>query len=169
MHLFHDALVSFAERWDISMKKILCVLMVLSCLFVEGCENEFAYREYNSSEKIAQEADRYAKVGSIFNPIEGGYSLTVSKFDGRETVWSGKVKESREIEIDFYFTLSAGQAKVVHVDAEGNVITIMECVPETVTDDVVTKKVILTSGENRLKIVGYDCEDVELKILFEEP
>ena len=71
--------------------------------------------------------------------------------------------------IDFSFSLSKGQAKIVHVDAEGNVITIIECSPETVTDGFVTKTFSLKSGKNRLKIVGSDCEDVELTMLFEIP
>lgn len=106
---------------------------------------------------------------SVFNPIDGGYALTVSKFDGRETLWSDTLEEDQDIEIDFSFILSEGQAKIVHIDAEGNVTTVIECLPENSTDGFVTKTVSLKSGENRLKIVGYDCEDVELKMLFEEP
>ncbi len=52
-----------------------------------GCGNEFAKQEYNDDEKIVQITDRYAKSNSVFNPIEGGYSLTASQFDGRETLW----------------------------------------------------------------------------------
>ena len=72
------------------------------------------------------------------------------------------------MEIDFSFSISEGQAKIVHIDAAGNVTTIIECLPETSTDGFVTKTIALKSGENRLKIVGYDCEDVDLKMLFEE-
>ena len=28
------------------------------------------------------------KESSVFNPIDGGYSLVVSKFDGRQTLWT---------------------------------------------------------------------------------
>jgi hypothetical protein len=40
---------------------------------------------------------------------------------------------------------------------------------ETATDEYVTKKVSMTAGENRLKIVGFDCENIDLKILFATP
>ncbi len=151
------------------MKKCKGLLVVLLCLLLSGCNNEFARQEYDLAEKIAQTGDRYAKESSVFNPIDGGYSLTVSKFDGRQTLWSKTIKEEQDIEIDFMFTLSAGQAKVVHIDADGNVTTVLECVPEASTEELVTKTVSLKSGKNRLKIVGYDCEDVELQMLFEEP
>ncbi|MBQ8823336.1 MAG: hypothetical protein IJZ82_11890 [Lachnospiraceae bacterium] len=151
------------------MRKFKGLLLILLCLFLAGCNNEFAKQEYDSAEKIAQEGDRYAKEMSVFNPIEGGYSLTVSKFDGRETLWTKNLKEAQDVEIDFLFSLSAGQAKLVHVDADGNVTTVLECSPETSAEELVTKTVSLKSGKNRLKIVGYDCEEVELQMLFEEP
>lgn len=151
------------------MNKVLKLAgWILICLFITGCNNEFAKREYDSVEKISQMEDRYAKEASVFNPIDGGYKLTVSKFDGRQTLWTDTVTENQDIEINLYFRISAGQAKVVHIDAEGNVKTIMECIPETCSDEFVPKTVSLTKGKNRIKIVGYDCEDVELKMLFAE-
>ncbi len=151
------------------MKKFKFLLIGLLCLFLTGCSNEFAKQEYDANEKISQMTDRYAKQISVFNPIEGGYSLTVAKFDGRETLWSDILEENQNIEVDFYFNLSKGKAKIVHVDADGNVTTVMECIPETCTDEYVTKVVSLKKGKNGLKIVGYDCEDIDLKMLFAEP
>lgn len=148
------------------MKRRIILCISLLCLFLTACSNEFARREYDADEKIAQAGDRYAKQLSVFNPIDGGYSLTASKFDGRETLWTESVEEDQEIEIDVSFQLTNGKAKLVHVDSDGNVTTVIECLPETSTDGSVTKTVSLKSGKNRLKIVGYDCEDVDLKILF---
>lgn len=148
------------------MKRRIILCISLLCLFLTACSNEFARREYDADEKIAQAGDRYAKQLSVFNPIDGGYSLTAAKFDGRETLWTESVEEDQEIEIDVSFQLTNGKAKLVHVDSDGNVTTVIECLPETSTDGFVTKTVSLKSGKNRLKIVGYDCEDVDLKILF---
>ena len=76
--------------------------------------------------------------------------------------------EAQDMEMDFSFSLSKGKAKVVHIDDEGSVETVIECLPETSTDGFVTKTVSLTPGQNRLKLVGYDCEDIDLQILFTE-
>lgn len=54
----------------------------------------------------------------------------------------------------------------MHVDEAGNVITITECTPERCTDEILTKTVSLSSGVNRLKIVGFNCKDVDLKRYF---
>lgn len=98
------------------MRKFRIVLVCLLCLMMTACSNEFAKREYDSDEKIAQNADHYAKK--------------------------------------------------VYIDSEDNVTTVIECLPETSTDGFVTKTLPLKRGKNRLKIVGYDCEDIDLKMLF---
>ena len=51
-----------------------------------------------------------------------------------------------------------GQAKIVHIDAEGNVTKLIECTSENSTDGYITETVSMTSGQNRLKIVGFDCK-----------
>lgn len=148
------------------MKKSCILLIIILCLFVTGCNNKFAENEYDSVEKIIESEDRYAKESSVFNPIDGGYSLVVAKFDGRQTLWTDTLEESQSVEIEFSFVLTEGQAKIVHIDAEGNVTTLIECTPETSTDGYVTETVYMTSGQNRLKIVGFDCENIDLKMLF---
>lgn len=145
------------------------MLIVLFCIFATGCNNEFARAEYDVTEKIVKTEDRYAKKMSVFNSIEGGYKLTASKFDGRETLWSGKAEENQSMDVKVNFQLSKGQAKLVHIDGEDNLTTVIECLPDTSTDDYVTKTVFLTKGKNRFKVVGYDCEDMKLQILFEAP
>ena len=148
------------------MKKSCILLIIVLCLLMTGCSNMFAENEYDSVEKIIESEDRYAKESSVFNPIDGGYSLVVSKFDGRQTLWTDTLEEGQSVEIEFSFVLTEGQAKIVHIDADGNVTTLIECTPETSTDEYVTKKVFMSAGENRLKIVGVDCENIDLKMLF---
>lgn len=150
------------------MKKRILVLLFFVCLFMAGCNNQFAKREYNSTKTIARQADHYAKKSSVFNPIMGGCQLTVSEFDGRETLWSVMAEEEQEMEVSLYISLSEGQAKIVHVDADGTVTMLLENTAETAMEMEETKKVLLKSGKNYLKIVGYDCRELEVKLLFEE-
>lgn len=150
------------------MKKFFAVFIGILCLFMTACSNEFAEREYDVDEKISQ-GDRYAKEMSVFNTIDGGYSLTVAKFDGRETLWTKTLEKDQDLEVNIDFSLSNGRAKVVYVDDKGNVTTVVECTPDNLTNGYITKNISLKAGQNELKIVGYDCEDVDLKMLFEEP
>ena len=147
------------------MKKTIILVVIGVCMLFTGCNNSFAEKEYNSSEKIAESEDHYAKKNSVFNPIEGGYSLKVSEFDGRETLWSKRFDDNKDIEIEIHLSLSEGSAKIVYVDENGEVLTIAECSSETTKEIDVTKTVSFTSGLNRIKIVGKDCADIELEIL----
>lgn len=148
------------------LKKLKIILISLLFLLVMACSNEFARQEYNSNEKISLMNDHYAKEFSVFNSTNEEISLTISKFNGRETLWTKKLDKNRDIEINLSFRLSKGQAKIVHINNDNNVTTIIECVPDTSTDGFVTKTISLKSGQNRLKIVGYDCENIDVKIEF---
>lgn len=150
------------------MKKILPVVLLCMSLLLCGCNNNFAKREYNANDKIASRADRYSKVNSVFNPIDGGYSLEVGKFDGRETLWKQEYDEDKEIEIQMKLTLTAGTVKIVSIDDDDNVTTLLECTPDTVESDYVTKTVSLTKGRNRIKIVCAGCENISFQMLSSE-
>lgn len=148
------------------MKKLKIMLISLLFLFMMACSNEFAKQEYNSNEKISLMNDHYSKEFSVFNSTNEEISLTISKFNGRETLWTKKSEKNEDMEMNLSFRLSKGQAKIVHIDNDNNVTTIIECMPDTSTDEFITKTVSLKSGQNRLKIVGYDCENIDLKIQF---
>ena len=155
------------------MKKIIIIVLICSivCVTIKltGCENEFAKQEYNDAEKIAQIEDRYAKDNSVINAIDGGYSLTVSKFNGRQTLWNKTLEKSTEIEIQIDLSISSGIAKVVYIDCDNNITVLIECSQNDADEHITTKTVSLTRGLNRFKIVGYDCKDIDLIILFDEP
>lgn len=147
------------------MKKIIVVLMMAFLLV--GCNNAYAKEEYDSLEKLASQGDRYSKVSSVFNSMEGGYSFTVSKFDGRETLFTWHLSEDFDLTMEILCSLTDGTGKLVHVDADGNVTTLVEFDKETSV--AVIKNISLKQGRNDIKFVGYDCDNVDLKMYFEEP
>ncbi|MBQ8633405.1 MAG: hypothetical protein IJ420_07345 [Lachnospiraceae bacterium] len=149
------------------MKKTLVLLCILLCLCISGCSNTYAKEEYDSLEKLTSQGDRYSKSGSIFNPIEGGYSFTVSKFDGRQTLHTWNLSEDKELSMEIICSLTDGTGKLVHVDADGNVTTLVECDKDT--SAAVIRTISLKQGRNDIKFVGYDCEKLDLKMYFDEP
>lgn len=135
--------------------------------FLIACSNTYAKEEYDSLEKLASQGDRYSKEGSVFNPIEGGYSFTVSKFDGRQTLFTWNMSEDMELSMEILCSLTDGIGKLIHVDANGNVTTLVECDKDN--SAAVIKNISLKQGRNDIKFVGYDCDNVDLKMYFEEP
>lgn len=150
-----------------SVKKIPILLLAVLCMLMTGCSNEYAKTEYDSDKKIAAEGDRYSKNKSLFNTSDGEYSLTVAQYDGRETLWTDWTDKDQDVGIKLSLSLSKGRAKVVYVDDEGNITTIIECSPEDCTDGYITKNLSLKKGKNRIKIVGYDCRNIDLKFSFQ--
>lgn len=146
------------------MKKLNILCLILVCFFMTACSNEFARQEYDSDQKISQIPDHYAKEKSSSRSANGEYSLTVSKFQGRETIWKKTLKKDQIMETGISLQLLKGKAKVVHIDRDGIVTTMLECTPDTSAEEAVTKTIALKKGQNRLKIVGYDCEDMKLKL-----
>lgn len=146
------------------MKKLNIICLILVCLCLTACSNEFARQEYDSDEKISQIQDHYTKEKSNSRSTNGEYSLTVAKFQGRETIWKKTLKKDQDMETGISLQLSKGKAKVVHIDGNGSVTTVLECTPDTPAEEAVTKTIALKSGKNRLKIVGYDCEDMKLHL-----
>lgn len=149
------------------MKKTLIFVCIILCICFSGCSNTYAKEEYDSLEKVASQGDRYSKEGSVFNPIEGGYSFTVSKFDGRQTLHTWNLSEDKELSMEIICSLTDGTGKLVHVDADENVTTLVECDKDT--SAAVIRTISLKQGRNDIKFVGYDCEKLDLKMYFEEP
>lgn len=152
------------------MKKKLYLLLFLLILCMSGCSNSYAKEEYYSEEKLVAQGDRYSKKGSVFKSIDGGYSFTVSGFDGRETLKIWNVKEAQDLELNVFFSLSSGHGKLICVDENESITTLLEYTSrQEQTDEALSLTVPLSSGKNRLKFVGYDCKDVDITILLEEP
>ena len=123
---------------------ILICLIVCMVVGLTGCSNEFAKQEYNDAEKIAQIKDRYSESIYHFKSIEGGYTLTISKFDGRDTIWKKTLEEDAEVEIQLDLKISSGNAKVVYIDCNNNVTVLIECLQDNSNEQTATKTVSFT-------------------------
>ena len=150
------------------MRKLSIAIFALASLILGACSNLHAL-EYNSDKAIAQGGDNYLAIASAFSSTDNGFLYTAYRFDGRETLWEKELEENQDIEIDFSFSLTEGQAKIVLIDGQNDVTTLFECSPDAEVDTSVTKTISLKSGQNTLKIVGHDCENVDLELLFSQP
>ena len=148
------------------MKRFRILLIAVLGLLLVGCNSKSAEEDYNSVEKIVQDKDSFSEGMAKLVPTDDGCSYTASKFNGRETLWRETLEEDQEIEVECSLTLSEGTAKIVCVDAEGNLTTLLECTPETSLNGQVDTKVPMTSGKNRIKIVGYGCKGVDVEVHF---
>jgi hypothetical protein len=155
------------EKENAMRKKIVCLLSVLLVfMMMTGCSNEFAKSEYNDNDAITKSRDHFAKTNSVYNQIDGGCTLTVENFNGRETMLSPKFNQDGIALVEISLKMAKGHCKIVHIDGDGKVTKLMESTPDKAFCDTQTEEVSVTKGRNRIKIVGYDCEDVDLRIVI---
>lgn len=150
------------------MKKSILLLILAVCMLLSGCGNAFAKDEFDNDQQIAA-SDRYASKKLETTEQTGGSTLSASKFDGRLTVWTYTSDEDMAIAVNVSVGMSKGTGKVVHVDGSGKVTRLVGF--EYTSGGAKTKSsadtvVRLTKGENKIKLVGYDCEDVEMSYVL---
>ena len=88
----------------------------------------------------------------------------MKKFDGRQTLWTKTLEDDEKINIKIKLSLSEGTVKIVHVDGDGHVTTIIECTPDECVEEYVMKTVSLKKVINRIKIIGYGCKNIDLEL-----
>lgn len=150
------------------MKKTIISAILLFCILMGGCSNAFAKEQYDDTDLIIGSADRYAKSMAIMNTVDNKITFTAEKFDGRETIWSVLYEDYRNVDVEFTFKISSGKAKLVFIDSEGNLENIAEITPDSVIGDTMQYTALMREGNNRIKIVGYDCENLELNMELKE-
>lgn len=142
------------------IKRFGIVSILVMGLLLTGCNNKFAKEQYDSDAKIAESGDRYNEVNCVLNNYGNNVTYTVGKFDGRETLWEANCSNATWVDITLVFTLDEGKAKLVQIDKDGNVSTVVECTPDSGVEELTTYSIQLKEGKNRLKFVGYDCRNV---------
>lgn len=147
------------------MRKIITLIITaVLCLTLAGCDIEFTESQYNSDKLIAQNGDNGLSKMSVMTTKNNNLTFTVEEFKGTKTLWTREYISGGEAAVDVKFTLGAGKAKLVHINANGEVVTIAECTPETGIERSAEFIVTMTKGKNRLKLVGCDVENLELEI-----
>lgn len=144
------------------MKKMILTLILLLGVLLTGCSNGFAKSEYDNNELIAEDMDRYAKSVSVMNVVGNSIKFTVESFDGRQRLWSESYDSDRNVLISLKLTLESGMAKIVHIDSDNNVEVIAECDGGKANDEPIVYNIAMSKGENRIKIVGYECKELNV-------
>ena len=143
------------------------LILGIMILGITGCSTEFAKEEYDDADKIVQTGDHTVESNLTFKSVNSSHSFTASKFNGRKTLWKKSLSKNVDAEVQFELSISSGYAKIVYIDSDNNITVLAECTQDDSTKQSGSKIVSFTSGQNRIKIVAYDCKDLSLKLFFE--
>ena len=149
------------QRKKFAITTLIACLLLFTTVSFTGCSTEFAKKEYDSDIAIAG-SDRNVMIGAVHNNINDEYSLTASKFYGRTTCIKKSLSTEKTVNVRISLSITEGKAKVVYIDADKNVVTLIECTPDSSTNTPFIQELTMTKGQNIFKIVGYDCKDLKL-------
>lgn len=145
-------------------RKLIAILMAgVLMLGIAGCDATTNV-DYNDAKTLAKSGDTYSRVNYSQTEKQGQISLSGEKFAGMDTLWKYRADEGEEAGLSYTLGVGKGKVKLVFINPDGEVITLVECQSE---DGQGTSKsgecpLPIREGENRIKLVGEDnSEDVE--------
>lgn len=145
------------------MKKLAIMLITVVCLTFTGCSTAFSSEEYGLDAEIAANdrtawSNYQAKVVA-YNAMQ----VNAKSFNGHETLVTTQTDHDYEVTAIVSLSLSKGKFKLVNVDSNGNVSTVAEL--SAGNGPLLTEtRIIRTKGDNKLKLVGYDCKNVQMQV-----
>lgn len=143
------------------MKRIAVLLIAALCLTFTGCSSAFAREEYVLDTEIAAN-DRTAWTDYQSSVVSHNqYHIQAKRFDGRSTFLTYTTGEDMEITAIVPISLSKGQVKIVLIDSKGKVSTVAELSAEK-SAQLLETRITVTKGDNKFKLVGYDCRNVDI-------
>lgn len=145
---------------------VFVALVALMCVVLAGCSTEYAKEEYNLDSKIASRGDHCSIMAKSETCTTHGATFKAKEFAGNTTIYECSILDDGLMNIECSLSLSSGVAKLVYVDGYDAVTTLVECTPENPSIDSVVVATDVNVGKCRIKLVGYDCKDVEAEIKF---
>ncbi len=142
------------------------MLTAVLCFSLAGCrfKIDFSEEQYSSDEFLASHSVKMSKM-SVMKNINRTSEYTAGELAGMETLWSDNFSGECDMIITASVSLGNGKAKLVHIDSERNVHTLVECTPDSELDGKDAQYTVhLTKGKNTIKIVALDAEDMEVKM-----
>ena len=133
------------ERTKLRIATFLTCLLLLTAISFAGCSTDFAKKEYDSDTAIAS-SNHNIKIGATWINKDNSSIYTAKKFDGRDTCMKKSFSADKEVSVKISLNLTNGKAKVVYINNNKDVTTLIECAPDTSLDNSVTQSVNIKKG-----------------------
>lgn len=148
-------------------KKLLGIslLLLLAALLCVGCAGNNKNAIYDDEKKLADQGDSFS-VDSVSQTVQDrAYTATVT-MTGANTVWRYQTEEESQIELSCLLSATHGKAKLVLIQPDGTLYTLVEST--AASDDIpLNTTLVLPKGESRLKLVAADDAQIELRLFLD--
>lgn len=143
----------------LSIVLIVVITGIFATMKLVSFAGDYQKSIYNDNTKIISQADSYTFLTNNSNINGNTVTESFNKFTGMVTVYNLKADLESTIKIDFKSTISNGDFKIVLIDPNDNVTDILE------QSSSVEQEIAISSGESRIKIVGYNAKgNIDLSV-----
>lgn len=128
-----------------------CLVPLFILLLCGGCTMS-ADKLYTNDAKIASSRDSY----SIHSPVQIATQTEYRgdlEMEGIATLWSCSPEEAQQASVSYFLEVTAGQAKIAFVSADGSITLLAETAAEQGQEQQGTISLPLQKGENRLRLI----------------
>lgn len=153
------------------MKKTIIFISILTVIMFNGCSlnyeislnSNYINSLYSDEDKIESKSNSYI-LNDFDQTISDKEYTGQINFEGMDTIWEFESESECEVEISYSLSVTNGAAKLVLIKPDGNLETIVESSEEVAEDDITSTTLSLNKGEYRIKLVGRDMSEINLKL-----
>lgn len=121
-------------------------------------------RFYDNEKGIAGQTNSYNLTNYSGSQDENTVSGSAEKMEGMDTIWNYTSPDNTEVTLSWKLSVSSGKAKLVLIDPDGNLSTLVECEASSGGEQEGSGTFEIKQGENRVKLVG--AEETALEFEF---
>ena len=121
-------------------------------------------RFYDNEKEIAGQTNSYNLTNYSGSQDDNTVSGSAEKMEGMDTIWNYTASDDTEVILSWKLSVSSGKAKLVLIDPDGNLSTLVECEASSDGEQEGSGTFEIKQGENRVKLVG--AEETALEFEF---
>ena len=143
-----------------------CLVALAAGMLITGCAFTMnpGERFYDNEKGIAGETNSYNLTNYSGSQDDNTVSGSAEKMEGMDTIWNYTAPDDTEVTLSWKLSVSSGKAKLVLIDPEGNLSTLVECEASSGGEQEGLGTFEIKQGENRVKLVG--AEETALEFEF---
>ncbi len=143
-----------------------CLAALAAGTLITGCAFTMnpGERFYDNEKGIAGQTNSYNLTNYSGSQDENTVSGSAEKMEGMDTIWNYTSPDNTEVNLSWKLSVSSGKAKLVLIDPDGNLSTLVECEASAGGEQNGSGTFEIKKGENRVKLVG--AEETSLEFEF---
>ena len=143
-----------------------CLVALAAGMMITGCAFTMnpGKRFYDNEKGIAGQTNSYNLTNYSGSQDDNTVSGSAEKMEGMDTIWNYTASDDTEVILSWKLSVSSGKAKLVLIDPDGNLSTLVECEASSDGEQEGSGTFEIKQGENRVKLVG--AEETALEFEF---